>query len=71
MVNPLRPVGDKHLVGVHGGWHHALKALGKGGKGAPLGHVLGWAGLPGRCTCRGTLLEDAADFDFLLTRAGK
>ena len=67
MVNPLRPVGNKHLVGVRVGWQHALKTLGIGGKGAPLGHVLGRAGLPGR----GTVLEDAADFDFLPPRVGE
>ena len=34
MVNPRRPVGDKHLVGVRGGWQYALKKLDKSGDGA-------------------------------------
>ena len=65
------PIGDKHLVGVRGGWQHALNGLGKGGKGAPLGHVVGRACLPDQGTDRGHVLEDTADFDFLPARVGE
>jgi len=67
VVNPLRPVGDKHLVGVRVRRQGLLKAVGKRGEGPALRHVMGRPWGAGR----GAVLEDAAHFDFLPARVGE